>query len=202
VFLAFASLCTASGAPTAPAHFHHLHLNSTDPAKAIEFYTNTFDCEKAKFAGVMDAVWAQKSWLLFTKAVAGEWYQKHFGATWRNGRAPTREKRFIREFQVGPSSSLTMDNVNIIIFPIEYARQAFPEQWKDRTAFESPKGRVVDHVGFSVENLSESLAKLRKEGVTVTDEIRSAAGGKIKFAFIEGPDKIRIEIVEGQAHKE
>ena len=41
-----------------------------DAAKAIEFYTNTFDCEKAKFAGVMDAVWAQKSWLLFTKAAA------------------------------------------------------------------------------------------------------------------------------------
>jgi catechol 2,3-dioxygenase-like lactoylglutathione lyase family enzyme len=94
-----------------------------------------------------------------------------------------------------------MDNVNIIIFPIEYARQAMPE-WKGRKAFESPKGRVVDHVGFSVENLSESLEKLRKDGVTVTDEIKSAAGGKIKYAFIEGPDKIRIELVEGQAHKE
>jgi hypothetical protein len=33
-------------------------------------------------------------------------------------------------------------------------------------------------------------------------EIKSAAGGKIKYAFIEGPDKIRIELVEGQAHKE
>src|SRR5437899_11489326 len=60
----------AADSPTAPARFHHLHLNSTDPAKAIEFYTNTFDCEKAKFAGVMDAVWAQKSSLLFTKAAA------------------------------------------------------------------------------------------------------------------------------------
>src|SRR5437764_14286946 len=57
----------AAETPTAPAHFHHLHLNTTDPAKAIEFYTRTFDCEKARFAGVLDAVWAQKSWLLFTK---------------------------------------------------------------------------------------------------------------------------------------
>ena len=26
--------------------------------------------------------------------------------------------------------------------------------------------------------------------------------GKIRYAFIEGPDNIRIELVEGQAHKE
>jgi len=83
----------------------------------------------------------------------------------------------------------------------EYARQAMPE-WKGRTEFESPQGRVVDHVGFSVENLGDALEKLRKEGVTVTSQIKSAAGGKIRYAFIEGPDKIRIELVEGQAHKE
>src|SRR5271166_5449377 len=49
------------------AHFHHLHLNSTDPQAAIAFYTSKFDCEKGKFAGAVDAVWAQKSWILFTK---------------------------------------------------------------------------------------------------------------------------------------
>jgi catechol 2,3-dioxygenase-like lactoylglutathione lyase family enzyme len=275
-------LCPAPRAADAPAHFHHLHLNSTDPDKAIEFYTNTFDCERAKFAAAVDGVWAQKSWLLFTRTAsappaattsaiwhfgwgaenmpdayqkqlatgtpfgtpitqlfpkfwyayvdgpdhaiielntsanhnfghlhlisadavsAGEWYQKHFGATWKSGKPPTREPRFIKGFQIGPASSLMMDNVNIIIFPIEYARQAMPE-WKNRTEFESPKGRVVDHVGFSVDNLAGSLEALRKDGVKVTGEIKSAAGGKIKYAFIEGPDRIRIELIEGQAHKE
>ena len=38
--------------------------------------------------------------------------------------------------------------------------------------------------------------------VKVTEEIRSVAGGKIKFAFIEGPDKIRIELIEGHPSKE
>ena len=57
--------------PTFPvAHFHHLHLNTTDPQAAINFYTSKFDCEKGRFAGAMDAVWAQKSWLLFTKVSA------------------------------------------------------------------------------------------------------------------------------------
>ena len=64
--LCIAWSCSAQEAPPAPlAHFHHVHLNATDPAGAIGFYTAKFDCEKAKFAGLMDGVWAQKSWLLF-----------------------------------------------------------------------------------------------------------------------------------------
>ena len=278
--------------PVAPAHFHHLHLNTTDPAAAIDFYTSKFDSEKGRFAGLMDAVWAQKSWMLFTKVSApppweltsavwhfgwgaedmkatyqkqldmgtkffnpitdisdiggnkgatglfyyayvegpdhalielntaqhhhfghlhlfsedpvsaGEWYTKYFGAVRRGSAPPSRAPRFYREFPIGPSTSLMMDNVNIIIFPIAYSKKAYPEHWKGQTAMSSTRGRVVDHVGFSVDNLSESLEKLRKDGVKVTDEIKSVAGGKIKYAFIEGPDKIRIELVEGQARKE
>ncbi|MBI3210626.1 MAG: VOC family protein [Candidatus Solibacter usitatus] len=51
------------------AHFHHVHLNVTDPAAAISFYTTKFSAEKSAFAG-KDAVWAQKSWLLFDKVAA------------------------------------------------------------------------------------------------------------------------------------
>jgi catechol 2,3-dioxygenase-like lactoylglutathione lyase family enzyme/predicted enzyme related to lactoylglutathione lyase len=274
------------------AHFHHLHLNTLDPKGAIDFYTSKFDCEKAKFAGTLDAVWAQKSWLMFNKVdkappweltsaiwhfgwgaedmkatyekhvaagtkfftpltdisdiggntgatglfyyayiespdkalieintaghhrfghlhlfsadpvAAGEWYAKYFGAKRRGTRAPSREPRFYRSYQIGPSMSLTMDNVNIIIYPVEYPKKAYPEHWKGKTEIESTKGRVVDHVGFSVANLPEALEKLRKDGVKVTEEIRSVAGGKIKFAFIEGPDKIRIELIEGHPSKE
>ena len=279
----------ASGrqAATPGAHFHHLHLNATDPAAAINFYTGKFDCEKARFAGLLDAVWAGKSWLLFNKVkdappweltsaiwhfgwgaedmkatyqkqldvgtkfftpltdisdlarvpnfffayvegpdhalielntanhhhfghlhlfseapvAAGEWYVKYLGATRRGANPPSREPRFYREFQVGPSVSLMMDDVNIIIFPIQYSKKDYAAHWKNgRTDMSPTKGRVVDHVGFSFENLAEAVERLRKDGVKVTDEIRSI--GKIKFAFIEGPDKIRIELVEGQAARE
>jgi catechol 2,3-dioxygenase-like lactoylglutathione lyase family enzyme len=282
----------AAEAQFAEAHFHHLHLNTTDPKAAIDFYTSKFDCEKAKFAGTLDAVWTQKSWLLFNKVekappwelisaiwhfgwgaenmkaayekqvasgtkfftpltdisdiisagappgsfyyayvespdkalielntarhhhfghlhlfsadpvATGEWYAKYFGAKRFGTRPPSREPRFYRGFQIGPSMSLMMDNVNIIIFPIEYAKKDYAEHWKGRTEIESTKGRVIDHVGFSVANLPEALEKLRKDGVKVTDEIRPVAGGKIRFAFIEGPDKIRIELIEGHPRKE
>jgi catechol 2,3-dioxygenase-like lactoylglutathione lyase family enzyme len=274
------------------AHFHHLHLNTTDPKAAIDFYTSKFDCEKARFAGLMEGVWAQKSWLLFTKVnnpppweltsaiwhfgwgaedmkttyekhqtmgtkfftpltdisdiggntgatgrffyayvqspdnalielntashhrfghlhlfsadpvAAGEWYMKYFGARRPGNRPLSREPRFYRGFQIGPSVSLIIDNVNLIIYPVEYPKKAYPDHWKGKTELESTKGRVVDHIGFSFQNLSEGLEKMRQDGVKVTDEMRSIAGGKIKFAFIEGPDKIRIELVEGQASKE
>jgi catechol 2,3-dioxygenase-like lactoylglutathione lyase family enzyme len=271
--------------PPQLAHFHHVHLNSTDPPAAIDFYTSKFAAEKGKVAGQLDAVWAQKSWLMFTKAAtppkseitssiwhigwgaenmketyqkqldsgtkfatpitdisdigggnatgvfffayvdgpdhqlielntarhhnfghihllskdpvaAGEWYMKEFGLLRPARGTPSREPRMYRGYQIGPSMSLMMDNVNFIFFPWQYAKTEWPDLWKDRTEFESTKGHVTDHIGFSVDNLDETIARLKKDGVTVTDEPRSVLGGKLKIAFIEGPDKVRIELVE------
>jgi len=273
------------------AHFHHLHLNTPDPAGAIKFYTSKFDCEEARFLG-KDAVWAQRSWLLFNKVksaprweltsaiwhfgwgaedmkavyqkqlemgtkfftpltdisnilggtgsgrffyayvetpdhglvelntssnhqfghlhlfsedpvAAGEWYTKHFGIPRRGTAAASREPRFYRDFQIGPSASLMMDNVNIIIYPIQYSRKAYANHWQPgQTRISPTKGRVVDHIAFSVDNLAETIERLTKEGVKITDPVKTTASGKLKHAFIEGPDYIRIELVEGRAQKQ
>jgi catechol 2,3-dioxygenase-like lactoylglutathione lyase family enzyme len=286
------SLLVASGLTVAaqmpPAHFHHIHLNITDPAAAIAFYTSKFDCEKAKFAGEWEGVWAHKAWILFdtvakappsaitsgiwhfgwgaedmkaeyqkqvasgTKfdtpitdisdlanfpgfyyayvdgpdhalielntaghhhlghvhllsadpVAAGEWYMKYFGAMRQGKEPPSREPVFYKSYQVGPSMSLMSDNINIIIFPMEFARKAYPEQWNNRAAFDATEGRVVDHIGFSFENLTVALERMRKDGVKVTQEIQTAFQGKVKYAFIVGPDRVRIELVEGQARKQ
>lgn len=257
------------------AHFHHIHLNVTDPAAAMAFYSSKFDCRPATYQG-QAAVWAQKSWILFTKAhaappseivsaiwhfgwgaedmpaayqrqvdsgtkfqtpitdisdlagkppgsfffayvdgpdhalielntaphhrfghihllsadpiAAGQWYKKHFGIS---GYIGPRTARIYRGVHVEPLASLTMDNVNIIIFPVEYARDAMPGLWKDRKDFAPTRGRVVDHIAFSVDNLSETLARIRGDGVRVTDG-----------AFVEGPDHIRIELVEARTTQE
>jgi catechol 2,3-dioxygenase-like lactoylglutathione lyase family enzyme len=285
IYLLVAAACSAQQL----AHFHHVHLNVTDPAAAIAFYTSKFDCEKAGFEGAQDAVWAQKSWLLFNKVAtppkseitsaiwhigwgaedmkatyrtqldmgtlfetpltdisdlvgskapgvffyayvdgpnhqlielntashhhfghihmlsedpiaAGEWYMKEFGLTRLGRGTPSREPRMYKGFQVGPSMSLMMDNVNIIIFPVEYAKTQWPELWKDRADFESTRGHTTDHIAFSVDNLDETLARLRNDGVKVTGVFQ--AGAKIGAAFVEGPDHVSIELVEGQAHKQ
>jgi catechol 2,3-dioxygenase-like lactoylglutathione lyase family enzyme len=129
---------------------------------------------------------------------AGEWYAKQFGVKVRSSAAA----HMYRDVQIAPSASFMMDDVNIIIYPMEYAISSHMPGWETRKTFEPTKGRVVDHIGVSVPNLDEAIAKLKAEGVTVTDEPRSIAGGKVKFAFIEGPDKMRIEIIEGRASKD
>jgi catechol 2,3-dioxygenase-like lactoylglutathione lyase family enzyme len=274
------------------SHFHHLHLNTLDTKAAIDFYTGRFDCEKAKYAGTEDAVWAQKSWLLFTKVdeppdweltsaiwhfgwgaedmkatyekqkargtkfftpltdisdiggntgatglfyyayvqspdnalielntaghhhfghlhlfsadpiAAGEWYAKYLGARRRSNRPLSREPRFYRGHQIGPSISLMKDNVNLIIYPVEYSKKAYAGHWKGKTEIESTRGRVVDHIAFSFDNLAEAVEMMRRDGVKVTDDIRGVANGKIKYAFIEGPDRIRIKLIEGHPRRE
>src|ERR1041384_6770926 len=53
--IGFEQATAQTAPPAAPiAHFHHLHLNVTDPAAAINFYTSKFDSEKGRFAGLMD----------------------------------------------------------------------------------------------------------------------------------------------------
>ena len=269
-------------------HFHHVHLNTTDPQRAIEFYTTKFEARKAKFAGMQDAVWAHDSWLLFTKVpTAPSWelvspiwhfgwgaedmkatYQKqldsgtkffapltklspegapnefyfayvespdralielntadhhHFGhvhlfssdpisaAEWymqhldlkRRGTAPlSRAPRFRGTLQTGPSASLMADHVNLIIYPAEYSKTAYADHWQaGQTTLVSPRGRTIDHIGFSVSDLDATLARLRKEGIKVTAEPRSIANGQLKFAFIEGPDQMAIELIEDHTAK-
>ena len=280
--LAIAMCAAAQEAPK--AHFHHIHLNTTDPAAAIKFYTGKFNCEKSSYRGA-PAVWTQKSWILFSRVkeappaeivsaiwhfgwgaedmpaayreqldsgtkfqtpltdisglvgkppgnfffayvdgpdhaliemntaahhrfghihllsedpvAAGEWYKKYFGMTGFIGKEP----RVFKGVHVAPVASLNLDNVNFIIFPIEYARDAMPDLWKGRKGFEPTEGRVVDHIAFSVDNMTEMLDRLSKDGIKY-----AAAGnglGKPRTtAWITGPDRVRIELVEGQASEE
>ena len=268
--LVLLALAFGAGAQTPPlAHFHHVHLNATDPPAAIEFYTSKFKARRESFAGLGDAVWTGDSWLLFTKVnssppsellsgiwhigwgaedmqstyqqqlakgtrfatpitdisdmvggnrsffyayvdgpdhvlielntarhhnfghvhmfsadppAAGAWYTKEFG--FRN--FAQTEKRIYRDVQIAPAAFVTADHVSMIIYPVEYRGGTFV----------STRGRVIDHLGFSVDDLDATLARMRNDGVKVTAEPRSIADGRIKFAFIEGPDQVAIELIQ------
>jgi len=134
---------------------------------------------------------------------AGEWYMQNLDAKRRNNSAPTsREPRFRNDLQIGPSMSLMADHVNIIIYPVEYSKKAYAAQWSHtQSLLVSPRGRTIDHLGFSVANLEQTLERMRKDGVKVTAEPRSLANGQLKFAFVEGPDQIAIELIEDHTAK-
>ncbi len=49
------------------AKLHHVHLNVTDRQEAIAYYLKHVDGRAEKFAGTEDAIWVQRSWLLFNE---------------------------------------------------------------------------------------------------------------------------------------
>jgi lactoylglutathione lyase len=56
--------------------------------------------------------------------------------------------------------------------------------------------RLFDHLAFEVDDMQRTMAALRKEKVTITDEpYRLGAGGSL-IAFIEDPDGTLIELIE------
>ena len=65
---AYFFMALTASAQTLPAPgFHHLHLNSVDPGKAIDFYTRQFpSTEKSTFAGA-PALKSGKVYVLFSK---------------------------------------------------------------------------------------------------------------------------------------
>jgi catechol 2,3-dioxygenase-like lactoylglutathione lyase family enzyme len=53
--------------PSLSTGFHHLHLNSSDPAKAIEWYTRTFNVTSRATVAGFDGLASERIHLLFSK---------------------------------------------------------------------------------------------------------------------------------------
>jgi catechol 2,3-dioxygenase-like lactoylglutathione lyase family enzyme len=67
-------VATAAPAPVHPgsaqvsaAHFHHVHLNVTDPRATIAFYKKFFGANEVRYRGLSDALFSEKSFILLTK---------------------------------------------------------------------------------------------------------------------------------------
>jgi lactoylglutathione lyase len=55
--------------------------------------------------------------------------------------------------------------------------------------------RLFDHLGFEVADMDKTIAALRKENVTITDE-PFKLNSSTMIAFIEDPDGTLIELIE------
>jgi catechol 2,3-dioxygenase-like lactoylglutathione lyase family enzyme len=263
--------------------FHHVHLNSVDPDKAIDFYAAHFNAARDSFAGKVPAVRAQGKWLLFDKVTqpppwpvlsalyhigwgapdmpatykrllesgvrfetpltdiaqvleapagraffayvdgpdhalieingarddtfqhvhflsadpvtTGQWYLKHFGATSTNPEPP-REARTHNGLQIYPFMGADLDGIRFYWYPQAFGQGSYPEAWKGRSAFASSRGRVIDHIAFSVDGLDRALAQLEADGVRVLQRPMPAMNGLFRSAFVSAPDNLPLEIVE------
>ena len=119
--------------------------------------------------------------------------------------AGTRDRNFFMYLD-GPDhgtievqSAMQLDAVTFWIYPTAHARALYGGQWKGRTQYASNRGRVYDHFAVSVDDLDQTLARLTSEGVKVLTPARTANG--LRSAFVQAPDNMEVEIVEGQAKR-
>lgn len=127
---------------------------------------------------------------------AAAWYEKHLGLT---PRSQLKTERAFRGIPTGPSASSQLDAVTFFWYPTAHVKALYGGQWKGRTQYASNRGRVIDHVAVSVDNLDDTLARLRGEGVKVLTAPRTANG--MRSAFIQAPDNMELEIVDGHAKR-
>lgn len=60
------------------------------------------------------------------------------------------------------------------------------------------EGRVLNHMGWWMDDLERVADALRRRGVTFTVEPR---GGETRIAFIEGPERVQVELVSGEKER-
>ncbi len=95
-----------------------------------------------------------------------EWYLKHMGGD------PTK---------VGPFDAVGYGEVSFLFF-------------KQKEGFEGSAGSVVDHIGFSFNDLEAKLKELEAGGVEIVSGIEQVAS--IKYAFVKDPWGTLVEVVE------
>ena len=104
---------------------------------------------------------------------------------------------------VSPEETVEHEQVRLVMVPVGESRLELLEATSENSTiakFIAKRGEGLHHVCLKVPDLPAAVERLKKDGVKVTDGPHSGPGGK--YAFIEGPDHIRIELVEGGAHQE
>ena len=66
-------------------------------------------------------------------------------------------------------------------------------------AFETSRGRPIDHFAFSFRDLRAAFARMKAAGVEIVEPIaaRREDGGLMSF-FVKAPDGVLVEIVESK----
>jgi hypothetical protein len=68
--------------------------------------------------------------------------------------------------------------------------------WPHPGKLVSTRGQVVDHVALSVQDLGATLERLKSEGVAVLQGVHD--WGDTRAAFVEGPDRVALELIEAR----
>lgn len=136
---------------------------------------------------------------------AADWYQRVLG--FRKGRVtnpdggadchvPFRPRHDPANQIHEPNAGVFAGSILVSIYPHQRLKALTQTPVDDEGPLISPKGRVLDHIGLSVADLPGTLARLKTEGVVMLEGPRPFGTSGLRAALIEGPDHMRIELVE------
>ena len=155
-------------ATVAPAHFHHLHLNSADPAAAVDYYARAFSSvTKASLGGFEGfrttsrlSTRSGNAYVLFTKVDSPPPTAPQ-SAVWHFGWNTPDSKRYLEKFRA----------MDLKIMPM----------------YGDPEGTLVEisSDGLPGYLTQQQIVDARARGITPT-----RVGG---FQYLEGPDRALIE---------
>ena len=60
--------------------------------------------------------------------------------------------------------------------------------------FVAANAQRLDHIGFLVQDIESTLEEMKRKGVRISTELKVLPGRKV--AFVDGPEGIRIELIE------
>jgi hypothetical protein len=129
-------------------------------------------------------------------ACAVLWYQRHLNAK-SSGRGPQRTEADCKVPRGEPSwpalereGTVRSPSGGVLFGDVSLLWYSNP----GKAPLVSSRGHLADHIGLSVTNLDDWIAKLRKEGVTFL--LQTYKVGEARAVMIEGPSKEAIELIE------
>ena len=95
---------------------------------------------------------------------------------------------------------ISANNAEVAFLRDRQARGAILELtfYRNQKKFLQPdyEDRLFDHLGFEIKDMEETIAKMRKFGIEITDEpFRLSPTGPL-IAFVEDPDGTLIELID------
>jgi len=120
------------------------------------------------------------------------WFEAHLGL------APPGPVRFFPNTVNVASSTIRVDNVNLILFTIPAPGDEAPPYFP--AAPPEPRGvtdgTAIDHIAFSYEDIDPVLDRMVAAGVEIVRPIHDDERHGIRSFFVRGPEGLLVEIVQ------
>ena len=95
-------------------------------------------------------------------------------------------------------SAARMDDISFVLIYKDHYYADSEKRLPAGRKLDSTAGSPVDHIAFSYENIQPAFDRMKATGVQIVEPIALRPGDDVKSFFVQGPDNVLIEIVEGK----